>query len=90
MLIRKYSRYEADVGNELTRMCRKTAVQMKDCKFSGKHTASIISIVQDFKAVCDARNIHEGVGTWLSKHLLTSTIDGILKAREALPTETVM
>lgn len=59
-LIKKSTRYEDDVANKLNKMTKKTAVQMKDRTVSAKDPVSIIAFLQNFKAACNACNIHEG------------------------------
>lgn len=65
--IKKSAWYEDDVANELKRMMNNTAVQMNDRTFSGKDPVSIIAFLQNFKATCDAWDIHEEADVWLSK-----------------------
>lgn len=48
-LIKNLARKADDVANELSKMTKKTDVQMKDRIFNGKDTVSIVAFLQDFK-----------------------------------------
>lgn len=69
-------------------MTKKVAVQMKDRTFCGRDQVSIIAVLQDCKAACDAFKIHEGAAIWLLKHFLTRCVEADIKALVALPTKT--
>lgn len=87
-LIRKSAWYDNDESNELNKMKRKTAVQMKDQILKRKDPVSIISFLQIFKAECYARTIHRGDTMLLCKHYLSGPVENVIKARVELPTMT--
>lgn len=47
-LIKKSALYDDDGANELSKMIKKTVVQMKDQTFNAKDPASIIAFLHDF------------------------------------------
>lgn len=69
-------------------MTKKTAVPMRNRTFNGKEPLSIVAFLQNFKAACDARNVHEGAAMWLFEHYLNRPVESVINARFALPAET--
>lgn len=59
-LITKSPRYTDDITNELNKMTKKTVLQINDRAFSGRDPMLIIAFSQNFEAVCNASNIHDG------------------------------
>lgn len=53
-LIKNSKRYDDDVTNELNKITKKSAVQMKDQTFNDKEFLSIIAFLKDFKVAWDA------------------------------------
>lgn len=76
------------MSNELNKMIKKRAVQMKDRTFNGKDPMSIIVFLQDFKAACNAYRIQEGAAMWIYEQYLSGRVESVIKARVALPTKT--
>lgn len=64
-LNKNFARNDDNAANELHKMRKKTAVQMKDQIFSGEATLSAIALLQDFESVCGACNIHKNVVMWI-------------------------
>lgn len=84
--IKKSGRYGNEHANKGSKMTKK-ALHMKDRTLSGIEPASVIAILRDLKAACDAYNIHGGVAMWLFEHCLSAPVEAVAKAWVALPTE---
>lgn len=82
-------RYDDDVAHEMSRMTKTVPVEMKDRMVDGRDPVSIITFLQDLKAMCDACNVHEGAVLWLFKYFLSSPVKSVTKARVTLPTDTM-
>lgn len=81
--MKKSCRYEDKVVHKLHNMEKAIAVPMKNRMFSGKYAMSIISVLQEFKSVCNVCIIHEG-GTLLFKQYFTGPIKPAAKAQVLL------
>lgn len=75
------------MGHKLSRIIKKAAVQMKDGTFSGRDPVLIIAFLQNFKAFCDACNIHIRATLWLLQNFLTGPVEAVIKVRVAPSTK---
>lgn len=78
-LLKKLSGYDEDVIQQLEKLAKKIAVQMKDRIFSGKYLMSVVAFLQEFESACDARGIHEGDTVWLFKQFITGPSNAPVK-----------
>lgn len=64
-LVKKSTRYDDDVVNELNMMTRKTSVQRKVQTVNGKDPVSITTFLQDVEAAFNPCSIHAGIAMTL-------------------------
>lgn len=58
---------------------------MKGRDFEGKHSEVIADFLQEFKAACDAHNIHDEVVMSLFNHYSSDLFGSVMRARVSLP-----
>lgn len=66
-VMKKSTRYDEDVGNELKKITKKTDIQVKD-------PVSLIAFLQDSIAAYNACNIHDGAAMCLFRRYLSSSV----------------
>lgn len=61
---------------------------MKNRIINGKEPVTIIAFLQDFKAPCNACNIHESAAMWPFKNYLSVPVESVIKNGVAIRTQT--
>lgn len=82
--MKQLARYEDDVGHELQRMAKKTAVWMQDRTFSGIVPTSVIAFFDEFTSGCDASRINEGQAAWLFEQYFTGPAEAAVRSHVVL------
>lgn len=85
---KKTKHYDHHVSQNVGPMTMKITAQMNDRDFSWRDLVPIIAFLQGFKAVFDACSIHKESTFLLIKYFLTGSVQSVMKAKVALPTQT--
>lgn len=82
--LKKLSRYDHYVPQELHEMAKKVAVYIIDRTLYRKDPISVRAYSQELKSACDSCKIHEGGAMWLYKQLLMGSAEATVKERVTL------